>query len=104
MGTSERVTVPRLWPGYTFVCIGGGPSLTVEDVEVVKQAAMTDQVKVVAVNDAYRLAPWADVLYGFDWQWWEHHNGCPEFRGLKYTCGTATQPEWNVTRLELGQE
>jgi hypothetical protein len=31
------------------------------------------QVRVIAINDAYRLAPWADVLYFCDDKWWGWH-------------------------------
>lgn len=41
------------------------------------------RAKVIAVNDAYRLAPWADVLYSSDTRWWEFYRGVPEFGGLK---------------------
>jgi hypothetical protein len=40
---------------------------------------------VVAVNDAYRRLPWADVLYAGDADWWELHRGCPNFAGEKWT-------------------
>jgi hypothetical protein len=79
MGSAERVAVPRLWPGATIVCLGGGPSLTREDVDYCRGRA-----RVVAVNDAYRLAPWADVLYACDAKWWAWHQGVPTFTGLKY--------------------
>lgn len=79
MGSAQRVAVPRLWPGATVVCIGGGPSLTAEDVAYCRHRA-----RVVAVNDAYRLAPWADVLYACDAKWWDWHKGAPAFAGLKY--------------------
>jgi hypothetical protein len=52
------VPVPKLWPGSTVVCLGTGPSLTAEDVEAVRGRA-----KVIAINNAHALAPWADVLY-----------------------------------------
>ncbi len=61
--------VPRLWPGSTVVCIGSGPSLTPEDVEACRRAG----VVVIAVNDAYRLAPWANLIYASDVQWWDWH-------------------------------
>src|SRR3990167_1952589 len=76
--------VPHLWPGSTIVGMGGGPSLTPEDVDAVR-----DRAHVIAVNDAYRLAPWADVLYAADAKWWRWHQGVPTFPGLKYT----VQPE-----------
>lgn len=65
--------------GPTFVCIASGPSLTQADVDRVKGKA-----KVVAVNDNYRLAPWADFLYACDAKWWEHHEPL-KFAGEKWT-------------------
>jgi hypothetical protein len=74
------VSVPRRWPGETVVCIGTGPSLTAEDVNAVR-----GQARVIAVNDAYRLAPWADALYACDVQWWKWHHGVPSFTGEKWS-------------------
>jgi hypothetical protein len=71
--------VPRLWPGSTVVCLGTGPSLTTEDVEAVRGRA-----KVIAINNAHVLAPWADVLYACDYKWWSWHKGVPGFTGPKY--------------------
>lgn len=39
----------------------------------------------IAVNDAYRLAPWAEVLYACDASWWDVHKGCPDFHGEKWS-------------------
>lgn len=72
--------VPKLCPGGTVVCVGGGPSLTKEDVEYCREKAT-----VIAINDAYKLAPWAEVLYACDHRWWKWHKGVPEFQGLKYS-------------------
>lgn len=52
----------------TFVCIASGPSLTAEQVEYVRGKAA-----VIAVNDNYRLAPWAFHVYACDRSWWNHH-------------------------------
>ncbi len=71
-------SVPRLWPDSTVVCIGGGPSLTQQQVDYCR-----DKARVIAVNDAYRPAPWADLLYGCDAQWWKWHDGVPGFGGVK---------------------
>jgi hypothetical protein len=43
------------------------------------------KVRVIAINDAYRLAPWADALYGCDPKWWKWHDGVPEFAGPKWS-------------------
>ncbi len=79
-------SVPKAWPGSTVVCLGGGPSLTAEDVDYCRGKA-----RVIAVNDAYRLAPWADALYGCDVQWWKWHHGVREFSGEKWS---LEQPNW----------
>jgi hypothetical protein len=60
-----------------------GPSLTQEQVDYVKGRA-----RVVAVNDAVYLAPWADVLYAADEKWWLHHmKNLSHFVGLM-VCAT----------------
>jgi hypothetical protein len=56
-----------------------GPSLTSEVAEACRGWHC------VAVNDAYRLLPFADVLYACDANWWEWHAGCPEFAGEKWS-------------------
>lgn len=86
--------VPRAWPGETAVCIGGGPSLTREDVEYCRGRA-----RVIAINDAYRLAPWADVLYAADQKWWAWHQGVRSFEGEKYTVDVATAKRFGVQLL-----
>lgn len=50
------------------MCIGGGPSLTPAQVERVRGRA-----RVIAINNAYLLAPWADVLYFCDDKWWAQY-------------------------------
>ncbi|MPZ58445.1 MAG: hypothetical protein GEU91_18520 [Rhizobiales bacterium] len=42
--------------------------------------------RVVAVNDAYRLLPFADVLYACDTKWWDVHAGCSGFAGERWSC------------------
>lgn len=71
--------VKKLWPGETIVCIGTGPSLTQADVDYVRGKA-----RVLAINDAFKLALWADALYGCDGQWWEWNKGARDFKGMKF--------------------
>lgn len=59
--------------------IASGPSLTKEDVERVRGQ------NVIAINDNYKLAPWADVLYACDPNWWRWHiDDVKSFKGKKY--------------------
>lgn len=67
-------TSPELWPGSAFVIIGGGPSLTQAQVDACRDRQLFgSKVRAIAVNDAYRIAPWADVLYFCDDKWWRWH-------------------------------
>lgn len=59
---------PR-WNGATVACIASGPSLTREDVELVR----TKVDKVIVVNATYKMAPWADVCYGADLRFWDEY-------------------------------
>lgn len=54
----------------------------------------------IAVNDAYTLAPWADVLYACDGHWVKWHQGVKGFTGLKYslTVDRSKWPEWRQVR------
>jgi hypothetical protein len=60
------VHADRRWSGRCIVA-ASGPSLTPE------VAALCRGERVIAVNDAYRLLPWAEVVYACDAQWWEIH-------------------------------
>ena len=60
---------PPQWKGRTVFCLGSGPSLTAVDVAAVRAAC----VPAVVTNTTFRIAPWADALMGFDFQWWRLH-------------------------------
>jgi hypothetical protein len=38
---------------------------------------------VIAVNNAYTIAPWAEMCYFADARWWEWHKDKPEFRAFR---------------------
>ena len=71
------INIFPMWKGQTVFCIAGGASLTKQQVKYSKG------YRTIAINDAYKLAPHADILYACDAQWWRWHNGCPEFKGYK---------------------
>lgn len=62
--------VVREWASYTAVLLGGGLSLTLEQVAQVRAKHQLGAVRCIAVNDAYLWAEFADVLYAADSQWW----------------------------------
>lgn len=70
-----------MWTDETVVIIGGGPSLTQDQIDYVKGRANT-----IGINDAYRIAPWIDILYACDLKWWTwHRDKTVDLRCLKIT-------------------
>lgn len=70
---SRYSVVAPEWHGQTVVLLGGGPSLTTAQVEQVRRAHESGEVRCIAINDAYLLAPWADVHYAADARWHRWH-------------------------------
>ena len=90
---NRHALIPRVWSGETVVCAGTGPSLTKADLD-----ACRGRARVIAVNDAYKLAPWADILYACDAKWWNWHKGAPDFQGRKYAM-TDAAAKWPGVEL-----
>lgn len=72
--------VPRLWGGEIVVIAASGPSQRASALEHVKGKA-----RLIVVNRTYELAPWADLLYACDFQWWDQNPEAAAFAGLKVT-------------------
>lgn len=58
------------WADRTVVCIASGPSLTKEDCDRVRASGHP----VVVTNTTFRMAPWADIVFGMDLAWWREHH------------------------------
>jgi hypothetical protein len=58
-----------------------GPSLTPE----VADAVYASGLPVLAVNDAYKRLPFADILYACDACWWHARAGAREFGGERWS-------------------
>lgn len=56
-----------------------GPSLRSEEVGTVR-----GRCSVIAVSNAYVLAPWANALVSNDRKWWEHNPSAFDFVGRKF--------------------
>lgn len=72
--------IPKIWPGRTVYILGGGPSLAAVDI------TRLNGQRVIACNQAYRLAPWIDAVCFMDLDWLRlpsNKQGLREFRGLK---------------------
>jgi hypothetical protein len=53
----------------TVAIIASGPSLTKDDCDLIKSYKWPT----IVINDSYRIAPFADVLYACDGSWWDVH-------------------------------
>lgn len=80
-----------MWEGKTVAVIATGPSLTRKQVDAVRD------LPCIAVNDnaidvlrdgvmQFAMAPWADLLYAADYEWWAQYPQARAFPGLKVTC------------------
>lgn len=62
------------WPNATAVIMASGPSLTAEQAEIVRKWRVLSPEghrRVIAINTTYQRAPFADVLYACDLDWWD---------------------------------
>lgn len=77
------------WEGATVVILASGPSLSVEQCEMVRVWRDVDPStrKVIVINTTFRRAPWADVLYACDAPWWRafHMEARGIFQGEMWT-------------------
>lgn len=63
----------------TFAVLATGPSMSQAVANSVRD------LPTVAVNDAFRLAPWARAMAAQDFHWWQANPDAFEFKGMKYS-------------------
>lgn len=68
-----------------FAVLATGQSLTQDQAD-----AVNGRCRVVAVSNAYTLAPWSDALASCDASWWKNNPEAQDFAGRKFT----TAPDW----------
>jgi len=70
---SRFSTVERLWAGHTAIILGGGPSLTQDQFDTVRESCTRPDVHAIAINASYLKAPWAELLYFADAKFYDWH-------------------------------
>ena len=79
----DNVTMPPVEPrwhdGRTVIVAAPGPSLTAEVAEHLRNHT------VLVIKQAYRLVPWAEVMYGCDAKFWQREAGCPDYKGERWS-------------------
>lgn len=79
-----------------MVLVGTGPSASKVDLEACRGLA-----KVFAIKGSWRLAPWADAIYGLDREWWIVNQGVPDFVGWKFTPSPTAARVFGLTQIRL---
>jgi hypothetical protein len=75
------------------VCVGTGPSLTAAQV----QAARSKGYTLYACNDAYRLAPDADLLHACNYGWWaSRYQSVKDLPADKWTTNGKAAAEFDL--------
>lgn len=92
--------IPPIWKGQTVACIAPGPSLDEDEVRYCYDSGY----KIIAVNDAYKLAPFADILYACDWWWWNKHDCARDYAGVRVGLGWDFVKEMPITGWAASKE
>ena len=58
---------------------------------------------VIVINDNYKLAPWADILYACDPKWWNWHAEM-EFEGRRITQDAGAAEKYGIEHIESKPE
>lgn len=84
---SEYDAVKPIFDGKSVLVVASGPSLT-EEVAGRCRELQSDGLGLIVCQDAYKLLPSAEVLYGCDAHWWRLHNGVQDFAGERWSTQT----------------
>lgn len=82
-------SVPPMWVGRTVAILASGPGMSQEVADAVRDV----KLPTIVINTTYLLAPWADILYAADQEWWINNPDALKFLGLKVTCTQPIRPD-----------
>ncbi len=98
-------SVPREWDGETCAILASGPSMTRASADLVQGRCRVIAVSNQGIPNRLRgtmvpaFAPWADVLYAADEQWWRvHSQHALSFPGRKVVIGSTPCGQSRVLR------
>lgn len=98
MAKSTNWSVPRMWESQPCVIFASGESMSQEVADRVRQHI---GFRTIVINDTVRLAPWADMLYSSDAEWWAYRREWADaFQGLKVSCDPQVVQCSDVLKLK----
>lgn len=87
--------IPEIWPGSTIYILGGGPSLSKTDLNLIHKK------HTIGVNQAFRLGNFVDILYFGDGRFYQDNRktGIKQFGGPIITSfGSVSDKGWPGVR------
>ena len=82
---SNKDNLENIWAGETCFVVASGPSLTQNDVNLIKGR------RTIVTNTTFRMVPTADALFFHDVKWYNtYRDELKTFGGYKVTISTAT--------------
>lgn len=89
----------KIWRGARVLVIAGGPSLTDMQVQAARPYVRRGELRVIGVNDAYRICNFLDVLYAADFRWWDHHEARSRNVPLRVTVDEDCAKKHGLTHI-----
>lgn len=86
------------WAKDVCIIIASGPSAKDADLEPHRGKA-----KFIAINESWKLVPWADVLLVADGMWWYKNKGMQKFKGMKFTCDSGCHQHFGINLLRFNK-
>lgn len=86
------------WRGECAAIVASGPSAKSAPVDLLR-----DRIHVIAINESYRLVPFAEILYSCDYAWWQRHKGMRSFEGLRLSHDLRACNEFGLSRVMIEQ-
>ena len=65
--------IPKKYDNETCVVVATGPSLSKDQILTTAFAHAQNKCKVITVNNAYKLVPFADAHISCNKNWWDHY-------------------------------
>lgn len=82
----------------TWVCMASGPSLTEDDIEVVRRSGLP----VVAVNSTWEKVRFCQAIYAGDMSWWRNNLPKIDIPAERWTCSPEVAREFGIRHHKTG--
>lgn len=85
--------------GGTILCVASGPSLTREDLEYARDKVHAT----IVINSSFRMAPWAQILYAADANWWDSNMSDVRAANVSaelWTCSLTSARKYHINFIQ----